>query len=106
MREVLIGCEKGPVGLHRWESLRGDVSPFKQSLFSWWNDCTCLPFESNALELSNTILCHVAGLSFLMPPVVAALSVSPNPELGVVRILLWDEAVAELRREITQFLTS
>ena len=29
MREVLIGCEKGPVGLHRWESLSGGRHSFQ-----------------------------------------------------------------------------
>ena len=69
------------------------------------NECTCLPFESNTLELSNTLLCHVTGLSFLIQPVVVALSVNPLPELGVGSVLLWDEAVAELL-EFAQLLKS
>ena len=41
-----------------------------------------------------------------MQPVVAALSVYPLPELWVGRVLLWHEAVAELRLEFAQLLKS
>ena len=66
----------------------------------------CPPFESNTLELSNTILCHATGLSFLIQPVIVALIRNPLPELGVGSVLLWDEAVAELDLEFAQLLKS
>jgi hypothetical protein len=47
---VLIGFAKGPVDLHRWDSLRGDVIPFKQSLLSW---CSLLGAPSMSRDLGN-----------------------------------------------------
>ena len=65
---------------------------------------TCPPFESNTLELSNTLLCHRTWLSFLIQVVAASLLLNPPSELGVGRILLCDEAVAELHLEFAQLL--
>jgi hypothetical protein len=68
---------------------------------------TCLvvsPFESNALELSNTLLCHGTWLSFLMQLILSALSGNPPPELRVGRILVWHEAVTEMHLECEQLL--
>ena len=66
----------------------------------------CPPVESNTLELSNTLRCYVTWLSFLMQPAVIALIVYPLPELWVGSVLLWHEAVAELRLEFAQLLKS
>jgi len=64
------------------------------------------PVESNALELSNAFRWYGTWLSFLMQPVVVALSVYPLPEIWVGSVLSWHEAVAELRLEFAQLLKS
>ena len=61
-----------------------------------------LPFEFNALELPNTLRCHVTWFSFLIQPVLSALHRNPPPERGVGRILGWHETVAEMDLEFKQ----
>ena len=47
-----------------------------------------IPVETNTIELSNVLRCHGTWLSFLVEPVVAALSRNPLPELGVGNVPL------------------
>ena len=63
-----------------------------------------LKFEFNTLERSNTLLCQVAWLSFLVQLTVVTLSRNPLLKVGVGRILLRYEVVAELRLDLKQFL--
>ena len=62
----------------------------------------CPPVETNNTECSTALCCHRTSLSFLILPVVAALSPNPQPELGVDRVPTRDSAVAELYLELTQ----
>ena len=59
----------------------------------------CSPVESKTLELSNTLLCHSSWLTFCVLPVFRALNRNPPPKLGVGRVPLCYEAVAELSLE-------
>ena len=94
---VVIGLRHDPlpeVGVGRildWHEAVADLRlEFKQFLKSFVpiGSTSHLPFETNTIEHSNTLLCHGTWLSFQMQPVVAALDLSPHPELGVGSVLL------------------
>ena len=60
--------------------------------------------KSETLEFSNTLFCHATWLSFEIRFALVALRRNPLPELGTGSILLWHDAVAELRLVFTEFL--
>ena len=64
------------------------------------------PVGINTLELSTTLSYHGAWLSFLVQPVVPALSRNLKPErgVGVGSVLLWHVTVTELYLEFVVIL--
>ena len=67
---------------------------------------TCPPYESNILELLNTLRCHGTWYSFLIQLVLGALLGNPLPELRTGNVVCWHEAVTEVCLVFTQLLKS
>ena len=67
---------------------------------------SCIPFESNLLDVSNALRCHRTWLSFLVQLVEVSLLQNPPTELGVGRVFFWHETDTELCLVFAQLLKS